>query len=323
MGTWALVLAGGEGRRLEQLTTEEDGRLTPKQFCSLDGGLSLLEEVLQRATGVCDPAQVCVVVTEHHRRLWMPALRHLPAENVVVQPIGRGTANGIMLPVLHILARDPEATILVLPSDHYVHDEEVLRRSVRSAIARAKLRPQQVFLLGIQPDEADTELGYIVAKMPLVGRCGPVSQFVEKPTAWSDISRLRLQGALWNSFIFAASGRGLVSLYPEKFRANLETMRSAVELDRRAGNTWATSALYRVLPSLDFSKDVLTGQEASLQLVSVPACGWSDLGTPIRLERTLRRLDKQPRLISQSAQVEAPLVLREQFERFLMRSNAR
>jgi hypothetical protein len=100
-------------------------------------------------------------------------------------------------------------------------------------------------------------------------------------------------------------------------------MRSAVELDRRAGNTWATSALYRVLPSLDFSKDVLTGQEASLQLVSVPACGWSDLGTPIRLERTLRRLDKQPRLISQSAQVEAPLVLREQFERFLMRSNAR
>jgi mannose-1-phosphate guanylyltransferase len=323
MGTWALVLAGGEGRRLEQLTTEEDGRLTPKQFCSLDGGLSLLEEALQRATGVCDPAQVCVVVTEHHRRWWMPALRHLPTENVVVQPIGRGTANGIMLPVLHILARDPEATILVLPSDHYVHDEEVLRRSVRSAIARAKLRPQQVFLLGIQPDEADTELGYIVAKMPLVGRCGPVSQFVEKPTAWSDISRLRLQGALWNSFIFAASGRGLVSLYPEKFRANLETMRSAVELDRRAGNTWATSALYRVLPSLDFSKDVLTGQEASLQLVSVPACGWSDLGTPIRLERTLRRLDKQPRLISQSAQVEAPLVLREQFERFLMRSNAR
>jgi mannose-1-phosphate guanylyltransferase len=322
MSTWALVLAGGEGRRLEQLTTEDGCRPTPKQFCSLAGGPSLLEEALHRARQVCDAANVCVVVTEHHRQWWTPALRALPPENIVVQPTGRGTAHGIMLPILHILARDPEATILVLPSDHYVHDEEVLRRSMRSAIARAKLRPMQVFLLGIQPDEADTELGYIVAKMPLVGRCGPVSQFVEKPTAWSDISRLRLQGALWNSFIFAASARGLMALYPKKFSASLETMRSAVELDRRAGNAWATSALYRALPNLDFSKDVLTGQEASLQRVAVPSCGWSDLGTPIRLERTLRRLEKQPRAISHTEQVSPPLVLREQFERFVLRSNA-
>jgi mannose-1-phosphate guanylyltransferase len=249
-------------------------------------------------------------------------LRDLPSENIIVQPTGRGTAHGIMLPVLHIVARDPEATILVLPSDHYVHDEEVLRRSMRSATARAKLRPQQVFLLGIQPDEADTELGYIVAKMPLVGRCGPVSQFVEKPTAWSDISRLRLQGALWNSFIFAASGCGLIALFPKTFGATLETMRSAVELDRPAGNTWATNALYRTLPSLDFARDVLVGQEASLQIVAVPSCGWSDLGTPIRLERTLRRLEKQPQPIAQGAQGSPPLILREQFERLVLRSNA-
>jgi mannose-1-phosphate guanylyltransferase len=324
MTTWALVLAGGEGRRLEQLTTEDDGRRTPKQFCSLAGGMSLLEEALQRAKQVCDAEHVCAVVTEHHRQWWTPALRGMSPENIIVQPMGRGTAHGIMLPVLHILARDPDATVLVLPSDHYVHDEEVLRRSMRSAIARAKLRPQQIFLLGIQPDEADPELGYIVAKMPLVGRCGPVSQFVEKPTAWSDISRLRLQGALWNSFIFSASARGLIALYPQKFSAQLESMRSAVELDRRAGNSWATSALYRTLPSLDFSRDVLTGQEASLQLVAVPACGWSDLGTPIRLERTLRRLDKEPRAIAHSPQVSPPLILREQFERFVQgtRSNA-
>lgn len=324
MSTWALVLAGGEGRRLEQLTTEDGGRPTPKQFCSLSGGLSLLEETLQRATAVCDAAHVCAVVTEHHRQWWTPVLQGLPADNIVVQPVGRGTAHGVLLPVLHILARDPEATILVLPSDHYVHDEEVLRRAMRSAIARAKLRTQQVFLLGIQPDEADTELGYIVAKLPLIGRCGPVSQFVEKPTAWSDISRLRLQGALWNSFIFASSGAGLISLYPQKFGATIESMRLAVEQDRRTGTTWATSALYRTLPSLDFSREVLTGQEASLQLVSVPSCGWSDLGTPGRLERTLRRLERQPRMVSESEHLSRPPVLREQLERFVLgtRSNA-
>jgi mannose-1-phosphate guanylyltransferase len=285
--------------------------------------MSLLEETLQRATGVCDPSHVCAVVTEHHRQWWTPTLRGLPADNIVVQPVGRGTAHGILLPVLHILARDPEATILVLPSDHYVHDEEVLRRALLNAIARAKLRTQQVFLLGIQPDEADSELGYIVAKLPLVGHCGPVLQFVEKPTAWSDISRLRLQGALWNSFIFAASGAGLISLYPEDFSATIESMRSAVEQDRRTGTTRATSALYQTLPSLDFSREVLTGQEAWLQLVSVPSCGWSDLGTPGRLERTLRRLDRQPRRVPESEHVARPLILREQFERFVLgtRSN--
>jgi mannose-1-phosphate guanylyltransferase len=323
MSTWALVLAGGEGRRLEQLTIEASGRPTPKQFCSLAGGKSLLEETLERANGVCDAAHICVVVTEHHREWWSEMLRDLPPENIIVQPAGRGTAHGILLPALHIQARDPEAVIVALPSDHYVHDEMVLRRAMKGALARAKRRPQQLFLLGIQPDETDTELGYIVAKMPLVGRCGPVSQFVEKPTAWSDISRLRLQGALWNSFIFAASAAGLIALYPEKFSNDIAAMRAAVERDQQSGSSWATTWLYQSLESADFSREVLTGQEAALQLVSVPSCGWSDLGTPTRLARTLRRLEPRRNLGSPSGtRATTPLILQDQFERLITRSNA-
>jgi mannose-1-phosphate guanylyltransferase len=316
MSTWALVLAGGEGRRLEQLTTEASGRATPKQFCSLAGGKSLLEETLERANGVCDAAHICVVVTEHHREWWSGLLRDLPADNIIVQPAGRGTAHGILLPALHIQARDPDAVIVVLPSDHYVHDEIVLRRAMKGAIARAKRRPQQLFLLGIQPDESDTELGYVVAKMPLVGRCGPVSQFVEKPTAWSDISRLRLQGALWNSFIFAGSAAGLISLYPQKFDADIATMRAAIARDRDSDSSWATKWLFESLANADFSREVLTGQEASLQLVAVPSCGWSDLGTPTRLARTLRRLEPRTKASGASvARSAAPLILQDQFER--------
>ncbi len=326
MSTWALVLAGGEGRRLEQLTTEEGGRSTPKQFCSLAGGKSLLEETLERAKGVCDAARICVVVTEHHRPWWSGTLRELPSANIIVQPAGRGTAHGILLPTLHILARDPQAVILVLPSDHYVHDESVLRQAMRSAVARAKRRPQQLFLLGMQPDDTDTELGYIVAKMPLVGRCGPVSQFVEKPSAWSDISRLRVQGALWNSFIFAASAAGLVALYPEKFGNDIATMRAAVERDQQSGTTWATSWVYRTLASADFSREVLTGQESSLQLVAVPSCGWSDLGTPTRVAQILRRLKPRENFGPLGTRTKAPLVLQDQLERLALGgtpSNAR
>src|SRR5688572_14911561 len=139
--TWALVLAAGEGSRLRTLTTDSNGLAVPKQFCSLQGGPSLLQEALHRAQAVVPRERICTVVAEQHRRWWQGALWWLPAANIFVQPRNRGTAVGILMPVLRILARDPLARILFLPADHYVRDEEILSRSLRTA-AREVLRHQ-------------------------------------------------------------------------------------------------------------------------------------------------------------------------------------
>lgn len=322
MNTWALVLAGGEGRRLEGLTTDLGGRRIPKQFCSLNGGPSLLEETLARAGALCARERIFSSVTEGHRQWWTRPLRRLPADNIVVQPEGRGTANGILLPILHILARDPAATVLVLPSDHYVRDESILRRAMTHAVAAAATRPEQVFLLGMEPDESDPELGYVLAEPQPRDTIRAVRQFVEKPQSRTEISQLIAQGAMWNSFILAASAAGLVRLYHARFAQTLRHMRAAVDQVRPEGVSDPIRTLYESLPHADFCKDVLTGQEARLRLVPVPSCGWSDLGTPLRVERVLRRLGGRQRPAAAGERTSRTLVLRDQVDRALYRAHA-
>jgi mannose-1-phosphate guanylyltransferase len=219
----------------------------------------------------------------------------LPPDNIVVQPDNRGTTHGILLPLIHILARDPEATVIVLAADHYVRDEALLANSLRRAVNVANTNRDAICLLGIEPEEPDMELGYILAEQPRSHAPSAVLRFVEKPSQLNDVWALLNQGAMWNSFIFASSAQTLLRSFQSRFRSAVLAIRAAVEYDMRHQNGNATQALYRQLQSADFSRDVLTGQESMLRVLRVPACGWSDLGTPRRVETTLQRL-KQERI---------------------------
>jgi mannose-1-phosphate guanylyltransferase len=287
--TWVVVLAAGDGRRLHQLTTNESGVPVPKQFCSLNGGPSLLRSALRRAETVASPHRICTVVAEQHRHWWQPALTPAEHANVIVQPRNRGTANGILLPLLHIMRRDPQARVVLLPSDHYVDDESVLAAALRGAIRKLG-SSQEALLLGIAPDEPDPDLGYIVPGGPLEHKVSSVDRFVEKPPG-AEAQRLIKAGALWNAFIVAAHAGTLLDLFNASFPWIVKAMRSAVERDASTPtDPVAIVDLYKQLADLDFSKHVLEGAEARLRVVPVPSCGWSDLGTPTRLAETLRRL---------------------------------
>ena len=282
--TWGLVLAGGEGSRLHGLTRNGLGVVVPKQFCSLQGGASLLQEALQRAATVAPLHQICTVVAKHHRQWWMPIMSYLPEENVIVQPQNRGTAYGLLLPLLRIAERDPEATVVVLPADHYLRDEEIMVASLRRAAALAAVDRDSIYLLGVQPDEPDTELGYIVPKSRPRDTPVGVASFIEKPSA----ARARMlleQGALWNAFILSASVQALLSLFDGRYSAAMGAMR------RTTGA--AIESVYQNLSDSDFSRDVLEGKESSLQVLAVPPCGWTDLGTPKRIGLTLERLQDE------------------------------
>ena len=88
--TWALVLAAGDGTRLATLTTDANGRSVPKQFCSLNGGLSFLEETVQRAQSVVPRERICAVVASGHARHWSRVLESMPLSNIIAQPRNRG-----------------------------------------------------------------------------------------------------------------------------------------------------------------------------------------------------------------------------------------
>jgi mannose-1-phosphate guanylyltransferase len=281
VNSWGLVLAGGEGRRLHGLTRNGLGVVVPKQFCSLQGGASLLEEALQRAAAIAPLQRVCTVVAEQHRQWWTPITSYLPEENVIVQPQNRGTAYGILLPLLRIAERDPDATVVLLPADHYLRDEEIMMTSLRRAADLAAGDRDSIYLLGVEPDEPDTELGYIVPVSRSRDTAVGVKRFIEKP---SEIrARLLLdQGALWNAFIVAASAKALLRLFDDRYAAAIGAMRGI------AGA--AIESFYQQLRSSDFSKDVLQGKESLLKVLAVPQCGWSDLGTPKRIGLALEQL---------------------------------
>jgi mannose-1-phosphate guanylyltransferase len=314
MSSWALVLAAGEGSRLRALTTT-NGVAVPKQFCSLRHGPSLLQEALHRAEAVAPRQRICTIVAEQHRRWWEGPLWSLPSQNIIVQPENRGTAAGLLLPLLHIEARDPQARIIVLPSDHHIRDEATLARALRHAAARIRGERDDIYLLGIGPDEADPELGYILPSTGDGSSGFRVAQFVEKPPMTLARSLIE-RGALWNAFILAASVRAFVRLFEQRYPGIVAEMRRVVSHDRvDPQSPLAAAEHYGRLPELDFSRHVLEGAEQALRVLPVPPCGWSDLGTPKRVAEALRRIDRSDERLGSSLDPTAHLSLAAQHAR--------
>jgi mannose-1-phosphate guanylyltransferase len=287
---WAVVLAGGDGNRLRELTTTAAGEVIPKQFCSLQGNACLLEDAIKRAQAVALSQHLCCVVGAQHRRWWTGVLGSMPTSNIFVQPKNRGTAYGIMLSLLQIERRAPNAVVVLLPADHFLTDEATMARSLRTAANLAADNEELVYLLGAEPDHPDPELGYIVPHEQRRDAAAGVLQFAEKPTL-QRARELIKKGALWNTFIFAGTVRALVNLFEGSFATTIKDMRRALGADENlfVGPS-ALELLYADLESRDFSRDVLEQHEQVLQVLRVPSCGWTDLGTPKRVEETLRGL---------------------------------
>lgn len=277
---WAIVLAAGEGTRLRALTTSGDGVAVPKQFCSLRGGESLLRSAFARARQVVGFDRIVTVVAREHADWWVPDLAGTPRRNVVVQPRPRGTATGLLLPLVDVLFRDPDAFVAVFPSDHYVAREEILARALDEAFEAA--HAFGVVLLGITPESPETEYGWILP----AGRARPsrVTTFVEKPHR-GRATELRRDGALWNSFILVARGGALLDLYEETHPELVDSLLDC--LGREGWMPGTLESLYERLPERDFSRDVLARAPEALRVLEVPLCGWTDLGTPERVQRCL------------------------------------
>jgi len=282
---WAIVLAAGDGSRLASLTTGQAGEIVPKQFCSLRGGRTLLGDALGRALAITPRERTVVVVAEKHRVHWVDEFARLPPENVIVQPWNRGTAAGVLLPLMAVLARDPEACIAILPADHHVRDEAVLRASLLLALQHAGRHVDSLCMLGLSPDSPNTDYGWI---LPRTGESNlrRVDSFVEKPAA-EHASFLLQQGALWNSFILAGTGEAFLDLYQRR-QPELLSALAAVQRVHPRVREGVLRQVYDELAPKDFSRDLLEGSEEHLRVLEVPPCGWTDLGTPNRVAECLR-----------------------------------
>jgi mannose-1-phosphate guanylyltransferase len=284
--TWAVVLAGGSGNRLASLTTGEDGVQVPKQFCSFGGPQSMLQRTLGRTQRIVPASRIVPVVVEGHRRWWQHQLNGIPAGNILVQPRNHGTGAAVLHALLTILDRDRDATLLIIPSDHGVEDEAVLHEATVSLLEEARHSPGRLVLLGSEPEAAETSYGWIVRKENGRDRACGVARFVEKPAAREATALLRA-GALWNTLICASTAYALALIYAESELHWPMHVRNASPVPA-TDDDLAFQARKESL-QLDFSKHVLSARADRLRVLSLPSCGWSDLGTPERMRAWMRR----------------------------------
>lgn len=194
---YALVLAGGEGTRFAPLSTPE----RPKQFLPLVGDQSLIRQTVDRVHALIPAAHLWVATNARY----LPQVReHLPEiseSQVIGETCKKGTAPAIALAAMGLYRRDPNAVMVVLPSDHVIVDADGFRSVLKKAIAFAA-RHDVLVTLGIQPTFGSPEYGYIergVAEEPGVFR---VRRFVEKPDSATAASYLKAGTYSWNSGMF-------------------------------------------------------------------------------------------------------------------------
>lgn len=280
-GLWSIMLAAGAGRRLAALTGG-----VPKQFWRPDCGPSLLGTTLARLAPLSPPENTVVIVDKSHRN-HVETLSSAAVGTVLFQPTDRGTATGVLMALMPVLEADPNAIVIVTPSDHGVLDDERFRRGVLEGASVAQ-GGESVVLFGVKPTDANDDYGWIVPECA-IGRAGlrPVRTFVEKPPG--PVARQLLDsGAVWNTMVVVATAAALRALYAEHLPELAAVFDDALRFSR-ADREHFLSGAYPALPSWDFSRDLLTPARNLVVYTWPEGIGWSDLGTPDRLRSWLSR----------------------------------
>ena len=157
MDFWAVVLAGGEGVRLRSLVRSALGDERPKQYVPIFGGRTLLGQTLDRV-GIGFAVDRTIVVTmEQHAGYTAQEFIRAPHPHIFAQPADRGTAAAILAPTSEIARRDPDATVAVFPSDHYIPSDDAFMAHVAEVGTWIDAHPARIVLLGAQPTEAEVE----------------------------------------------------------------------------------------------------------------------------------------------------------------------
>jgi mannose-1-phosphate guanylyltransferase len=294
---WALLLAGGDGRRLRSLTRLIAGDLRPKQFCPIFDGETLLDRTRRRADLLARPDHQAVVVTRAHEPYYCGLWRELAPGRLVVQPRNAGTAPGIVYPLLQIRHLTGEVPVAVFPSDHYVSDDGAFIRAVADAVDLVRERPDVVALLGVEATGPEREYGWIEPEaVPLpLGReaAFPIRRFWEKPSSRL-AERLFERGALWNSFVMVGWIDALLGLTrrgaPDLMTA-LAPLEAAIGTPRESA---VAESVYAGLEPAGFSERILAPATAGLVVVRVKDVEWSDWGHPQRVRATMRQTGWRP-----------------------------
>ena len=294
---WAVVLAGGEGVRLRPLVRSALGDERPKQYVPIFGGRTLLGQTLDRV-GLGFPVDRTIVVTmERHAEYTAEQFAGCLPPHIFAQPADRGTAAAILAPTSVIARRDPDATVAVFPSDHYIPSDDAFMAHVAEVGAWIDAHPARIVLLGAQPTEPEVEYGWIEPGENLgdvtAGPIQAVRQFWEKPSLARAEKCLRA-GHLWNTSVVIGKADAVLKAGRRGTPAIIDALVEATPSVGIGHHAPALQPAYERMPKANFSRSVLEACADALAVARLPKLAWTDLGSPRRVIEVMDRLGIRP-----------------------------
>ena len=273
---YAVIMAGGGGTRLWPLSRQS----RPKQMLRLIDERSLFQTAVQRLQGVFTPERILVVTVTDQADQLKEQCPQIPEENYLLEPMPRGTASVVGLAAIAIRQRNPQATMAILTSDHFIGNEERFRQLLLAAHDVA----QEGFLvtLGIAPSFPATGYGYIqrgallgtYREMPVYR----VARFKEKPDDEQAQAMLAAGDHSWNSGMFVWQVDQILG----EFSRQMPGLATSLE---EIGQAWDTErqaiVLNRLWPGLQAETIDYGIMEGAREVAVIPAEGleWSDVGS--------------------------------------------
>ncbi len=275
-----VILCGGVGTRLWPLSRKS----YPKQFVPLTGAQSLYQACAQRMQGAgagVDYAAPTILTNADFRFIVTEQLQAVGIDPgpVLIEPDGRNTAPAVLAAALYLAQSDPDAILLVAPSDHVVPDHDAFRAAVATGVAAIEARGDLI-TFGITPDRPETGYGYLQlsARPDGSGAAVPLTRFVEKPDLDTAQTMLADGSYLWNSGIFLFAARDILAAFQAHAPDLIPPVRAAVE------QAECDLGFLRLDPGAweqaeEISIDYAVMERADNLSVVPFSAGWSDLGS--------------------------------------------
>ncbi|MEQ8470623.1 MAG: mannose-1-phosphate guanylyltransferase [Marinoscillum sp.] len=269
-----VIMAGGTGTRFWPYSRNNK----PKQFLDVLGtGRSLLQMTYDRFSGQVSDDNIWVVSNEIYKEILAEQLPTLSSGNILLEPTKRNTAPCVAYAAYKIREKDPNAVMVILPSDHIIFKEEAFLKVVNKAVEGAD--EKKLITIGIEPNRPETGYGYIqyVTEDNEDSELKPVKTFTEKPELDIAIKFLESGDFVWNAGIFVWSAKAVINAF-ETYQPELaETFAEGAQKYHTPEETSFIRDAYAVSKSVSIDYAIM--EKAEDVFVVLGDFGWSDLGS--------------------------------------------
>ncbi|MBC8146908.1 MAG: NTP transferase domain-containing protein [Bacteroidetes bacterium] len=274
---YCVIMAGGIGARFWPMSRTD----YPKQFIDILGtGETLIQQTFKRFESVCPKENIFIVTNEKYKKLVMSQLKGITDEQILCEPSRRNTAPCIAYAVNKIASKNPNANLVVAPSDHVILKEEVFINVIKSAL-KATAKNDWLLTLGITPSRPDTGYGYIQFNDTIIydelNEIKKVKTFTEKPVLEMAQNFLKSGDFLWNSGIFIWSTQSILKAFDKYLPEVSSLFEKGKSKYYTEQETDFIKDAYAVCKNISIDYGVM--EKADNVYVFASDFGWTDLGT--------------------------------------------